>query len=216
MARLRWARPHDGPVVQRPVLTSERVRLVPMAPEHLPLLHRLDTDAEVMRYLLGRARSPAEVEAFWAPICSNRDMDALGLGWWVGFQGGEFLGWWDLSPGSPPARTPGRPTEAEIGWRLERRHWGQGFATEGALLVVRHGFQTVGLDRIWAETMAVNAASRAVMRKLGMRHVRTEVRQWDEPIPGAHHGEVVCELAADTWRDQHESSAQAVAAPGAS
>lgn len=83
--------------------------------------------------------------------------------------------------------------EAEIGWRLMRRCWGRGLATAGALLLLDYGFRTLGLQRLWAETMAVNLASRGVMRKIGMRHVRTEFRAWHDPLPGADQGEVLWE-----------------------
>jgi RimJ/RimL family protein N-acetyltransferase len=94
---------------------------------------------------------------------------------------------------------PERPVRAEAGWRLGRRHWGQGLATEGARALLAYGFGDVGLQTAWAETMAVNAASRAVMRKLGMRHVRTDHRSWDDPLPGAEQGEVVYEIDAASW-----------------
>lgn len=187
------------------MLRTERIELRPMTPAHLPLLHRLDSDPEVMRYLLGRARTPEEIDAFWAPRCADTVADAVGLGWWVGFRDGEFLGWWDLgrsdsAPGSPPA-----PDEAEIGWRVARAHWGQGLATEGARALVAHGFGTVGLRRVWAETMAVNSASRAVMRKIGMRHVATSVREWENPLPGSEAGEVTYEITAPEWAHQRET-----------
>lgn len=57
----------------------------------------------------------------------------------------------------------------------------------------------VGLKLVWAETMAVNQVSRAVMTKLGMRHVRTVHRVWDDPLPGAEHGEVVYQISRDEW-----------------
>ncbi|WP_157719820.1 hypothetical protein [Microlunatus sagamiharensis] len=38
------------------------------------------------------------------------------------------------------------------------------------------------------------------MEKLGMRHVRTEHRTWDDPLPGADQGEVVYEIDAEGWR----------------
>ncbi|WP_195849227.1 GNAT family N-acetyltransferase [Arsenicicoccus cauae] len=188
----------------RPVLTTPRVTLRPMTLEHLPLLHRLDADPEVMRHLLGRARTPEEIDAFWAPRCADPSGDALGLGWWVGFAGAgagaDFLGWWDLGRRDSEPGSPVRPDAAEIGWRLDRRYWRRGLASEGAAALVRHGFETVGLRRIWAETMAVNAASRGVMRRLGMRHVSTEVRAWDDPLPGAEEGEVTYEITAEEWR----------------
>ena len=167
-----------------------------MTSEHLPLLVDLDADAEVLRYILGRARSPLEVQDFWGPICADTDADAVGLGWWIGRRrsDGDFLGWWDLSPNRPVAKNPFR---AEAGWRLARRHWRQGYATEGAAKVLDHGFATVGVNTIWAETMAVNQPSRQVMTKLGMRHVRTDHCRWDSPIPGTEQGEVVYELTRE-------------------
>ncbi|MFC6714868.1 GNAT family N-acetyltransferase [Branchiibius cervicis] len=179
----------------RPVLTTPRLELRPMLPEHLPLLVALDSDPEVMRYLLGRARSTQEAEEFWAPKCAETHCEDRGLGWFVGFADGEFVGRWDLT--TPPEDTAADP---EAGWRLRRKFWRQGLATEGAARLFDHGFRTVGVPRIWAETMAVNLGSRGVMRRLGMRHVRTEHRHWDDPLPGSEHGEVIYEILRDEWR----------------
>ncbi|MGR7024696.1 GNAT family N-acetyltransferase [Geodermatophilus sp. URMC 62] len=185
----------------RPVLTTARIRLEPMTEEHLPLLVELDADAEVMRYVLGRARSAQEVLDHWGPICADADADAVGLGWWVGRRrgDGEFLGWWDLSPGRP---VPAHPSSAEAGWRLGRSHWRQGYATEGASALLGHGFGTVGLTEVWAETMAVNTPSRRVMARLGMHHLRTDHRSWPDPLPGAEQGEVVYGITREVWQAQ--------------
>lgn len=184
--------------VNRPCLMTSRIQLEPMTSEHLPLLVELDADAEVLRYILGRARDASEVHTMWAPICADTDADAVGLGWWIGRRcnDGDFLGWWDLSPDKP---VPQRPSQAEAGWRLARRHWRQGYATEGAVKLLDYGFAEVGLSTVWAETMAVNQASRQVMTKLGMRHVRTKNREWDDPLPGSEHGEVIYEITYSDW-----------------
>ena len=47
--------------------------------------------------------------------------------------------------------------------------------------------------------MAVNHGSRRVMRKLGMRHVRTDHRSWPDPLPGAEQGEVVHVISREEW-----------------
>lgn len=57
--------------------------------------------------------------------------------------------------------------------RRSGRQWQRGFASEGGRALLRHAFETVGLDSVHADTMAVNEASRGVMHKLGMTHVRT-------------------------------------------
>ncbi|WP_040156757.1 GNAT family N-acetyltransferase [Mobilicoccus massiliensis] len=187
----------------RPVLRTKRIELRPMRPKHLPLLHELDSDPAVMRHLLGRARTPQEIDDFWGPRCAETRADTAGLGWWVGFEGDEFLGWWDLGRSDSDPDSDPRVDETEIGWRVVRRRWRQGLASEGARALLAHGFDTVGLRRIWAETLAVNAGSRGVMRAIGMRHVRTEHRQRHEPLPGAEEGDVIYEITRAQWRSRH-------------
>lgn len=185
--------------MRRPVLHTPRILLEPMTTEHLPLLVELDADAEVLRYILGRARDLHEVHEFWGPICADTAADAVGLGWWIGRRkrDGEFLGWWDLSPDRPVPTDPSRAAEA--GWRLARRHWREGYASEGAAAVFDHGFSTVGLSTVWAETMAVNEPSRGVMSRLGMRHTRTYHPHWVDPLPGSEQGAVVYEITSKEW-----------------
>ncbi len=59
--------------------------------------------------------------------------------------------------------------EAEIGWAVARPHRGRGYATEGGCAMLAFGFGQLGLHRIFASCISDNAASEAVMRKLGMR-----------------------------------------------
>lgn len=177
----------------RPLLTTERLRLEPLTWDHLEPMVDLDSDPEVMRHISGRA-SPREVSVAWMPRRTRPDADARDLGYWAGFAGQEFLGWWSL------ALDDDDPDAAELGYRLRRPAWGHGYATEGAQALVAHGFDTVGLRRIWADTMAVNTGSRAVLEKVGLRIVREYVGEWDEPLPGWEQGEVVYAISDAEWR----------------
>ena len=76
---------------------------------------------------------------------------------------------------------------------------GRGLATEGSRALLDHAFLTLVLPFVWAGTMAVNAGSRGVMEKLGMRHVSTAVEHWDHPLPGAGLGEVRYEITREEW-----------------
>ncbi|MGH8879957.1 MAG: GNAT family N-acetyltransferase [Stackebrandtia sp.] len=177
------------------VLETERLRLRELTTADVDLLVGLDSDPEVMRFLSHQPTPRSEVESTLLPELL-RQYENGRLGTWAALDrsGGGFLGWLGLAP------VPDRPAEAELGYRLNRSAWGRGLATEGSAALVEMGFNRLGLDRIWAETMAVNTASRRVMEKAGLRYLRTVHVKFDDPLPGTEHGEVVYELTREQWR----------------
>ena len=178
-------------------LQTERITLVPLADEHLEWEIALDSDPEVMRYLSRRASSREEVEASHARrMTAARKVD--GLGFWTGVVDGEFVGWWTLQPAHGPDQ-PDDPGVADLGYRLLRRHWRKGLASAGALELVRYGFEDVGLDRIIAQTLSVNARSRAVMERVGLTYVRTFPSSYPVSVEGVEEGEVEYELTREQW-----------------
>ncbi|MEU9824734.1 GNAT family N-acetyltransferase [Micromonospora chersina] len=197
----------------QPLLRTDRLLLVPLADRHLEWEVQLDSDPEVLRYLVGRARSRDEV------IASHAQRMTLagavdGLGYWMAFgteggardstppageDDGEFVGLMMLPPAHGPDQ-PDDPTVAELGYRLLRRHWRKGLASEASRALLRHAFDTVGQNRVIAQTMAVNTGSRRVMEAIGMRHVRTFFPPLDDPLPGADLGEVEYEMTRETWK----------------
>ncbi|MGI8645657.1 MAG: GNAT family N-acetyltransferase, partial [Nocardioides sp.] len=180
----------------RPALSTERLRLVPANPAHLDLLAGLNCDPDVMRYLLGRAATRAEVETEWAERLGVRTDEGRGLGYWVGFVDDDFVGWWSASSFATD------PTVAGVGYRLRRATWGAGLATEGGRAMVTHAFGVPEVARVVASTMAVNLASRAVLAKLGMTHVDSYVEEWEDPLPGSDQGEVVYALTRRDWLER--------------
>jgi RimJ/RimL family protein N-acetyltransferase len=73
----------------------------------------------------------------------------------------------------------------ELGWCLGSEHWGQGYASEGALACIAHGFDALGLDEIVSFTVPANLRSRAVMARLGLRHHPED--DFDHPaLPPGH------------------------------
>ncbi|MNE20010.1 hypothetical protein D3C80_1131120 [compost metagenome] len=57
----------------------------------------------------------------------------------------------------------------EIGWRLAKRHWGQGFASEAAWAALRCAFGQLGLDEVVSFTTRENTPSQKVMQAIGMQ-----------------------------------------------
>lgn len=70
----------------------------------------------------------------------------------------------------------------EIGWRLAADYWGRGLATEAARTVLKHGFETLGFQRVVAMVQAPNRASIRVVEKLGMEFVRSFQRNGREIV----------------------------------
>lgn len=184
---------------QAPLATA-RLTLVPLSDDHLEHEVALDADPEVMRYLGGRGRTREEVvDIHGSRLARATDVDGLGM--WAGFIGGcagDFAGLWMLTPPHGPSQPP-EPGAADLGYRLVRRFWRQGLATEGARELVRHGFEELGLRRIFAQTMAVNAGSRATMAAAGLTFVRAFRESYDDPVAGHEHGEVEYEIRREDW-----------------
>jgi RimJ/RimL family protein N-acetyltransferase len=160
-----------------------------------------------MRCLAGRASSRAEVEqAHQRRLAAAHGVP--GLGFWAGFTDGDFVGWWILQPPNGPDQ-PKIAGEADLGYRLLRRHWCRGYASEGARALIRYGFADLGLHRIFAQTMALNLASRATMNAVGLTFTRAFISSepYDDPIPGAEQGEVEHEITPRTWQRRQGSSA---------
>ena len=178
--------------------------LEPLTDDHLDLEIELDSDAEVLRYLFPRPHTPVETRAKHAErLERGRQVDGLGM--WMGFlddgrrhDWSTFVGLYMLTPPHGPSQ-PKVPGLADLGYRIRRDRWRQGFAREGSLELLRHAFETVGLDRVIAQTMAVNAGSRAVMASVGLTFVRPFEEEFDEPVPGAEHGEVEYTLTREQW-----------------
>jgi ribosomal-protein-alanine N-acetyltransferase len=71
--------------------------------------------------------------------------------------------------------------QAELGFWIGREWWGNGYATEAARAVIRFGFESLSLNRIFAHHMARNPAAGRVLQGAGMRReglLRQRVRKW--------------------------------------
>ena len=87
---------------------------------------------------------------------------------------GEFIGFTGLAP--MPAGVPGSDG-TEIGWRLVKHAWHQGYATEAARAALGVAFEEAGLPEIWSMTAVLNTPSQAVMRRIGL----TEAARFEHP-----------------------------------
>ncbi|MBC8093227.1 MAG: GNAT family N-acetyltransferase [Pseudonocardia sp.] len=185
-------------------LETERMVLRQCTADDVDRLVELHNDPDVMRYL-GPCEETAEhvrdeVLPRWLRLYAG------GYGYWAAIEKaarpqaveaptGEFLGWFLFRP---PMVDP-EPGVVELGYRLHVAAWGRGFATEGANALVDKGFAEMGVQRVVADTMTVNEGSQRVMRKAGLRYVRTVFLRHTHPIDGSEHGDVEYALTREQW-----------------
>ena len=161
-------------------------------------LVNLDADPDVMRFVTGGIpTSREEIQDEFLPAFLGYYQRYQGYGFWAAIEKatGEFLGWFHFRP-----RVDAAPGEVELGYRLRKSAWGKGYATEGSRALIRKGFTEYGVQRVVAEAMAVNQASRRVMEKAGLTLVRTFHQPWPYPIDGDQFGGVEYALDKTGWQ----------------
>ena len=147
-------------------LTTNRLNLRRWKAEDVDPYAEICADPEVMRWIgSGAVRTRAECvaaiesfERFWddygfglfaVELQENRTL--IGFG---GFAIPDFL----------PQVMP----SIEIGWRLARDAWGNGYATEAARACLEFGFEDRSIDRVVSIHQVGNDASGRIMEKIGM------------------------------------------------
>lgn len=143
---------------------SERLLLRTWRDDDLPALAALNADAEVMRHfpscldwqqsaqMLVRLREHFAVHGFGFWALERRDTGEL-----IGVTGLAQVGF--AAPFTPAV---------EIGWRLARAHWRQGYAREAAHAALAVAFEQLALEAVVSFTVPANLPSQAVMRAIGM------------------------------------------------
>ena len=155
------------------MLSTERLVLRPVTGDDHPALLAHWTEPDVRRFLFdGAALSSAEVAETIEE--STGDFAAHGYGIWLielgprtgsgtGSRTGSGIGLVGTA-GLRPLQESG----LEIFYSLAPGAWGHGYATEAARAVMEHGLGPLGLPEVLAEVDEGNAASVAVVKRLGM------------------------------------------------
>ena len=145
---------------------TDRLTLQQFSPADASGFYALNADPEVIRYTGDEPfASVADAEAF---LRAYDHYDRHGYGRWsVYLQAtGEYLGFCGLNCSQ-------KLDEVDLGFRLMRRYWNKGYATEAAQACLDYGFREFRLPKIVGRAMADNRASLRVLEKTGMRFAKT-------------------------------------------
>ena len=145
------------------MIQTERLTLEPMTPAYLESTHRYASDAEHTRYMVFLPNETiSETEAFMRAAEAEWAKDAPAYWEFVVLREGAHIG------GISLYRLEGDPQSAELGWILDRRFEGSGYATEAARGLMAWAREKLGFTRFIAQCDGENAASARVMERLGM------------------------------------------------
>jgi len=177
--------------VPPPTLTTDRLLLRPLSSDDFDDLAALHAEESFWKYPFGRGWTADETAGFLERMRARYETEAFAVCAVVEREGGRLAGCAGLAA---PTFLPEILPAIEVGWRLGREFWGRGYATEAGRAWVDYGFGEGGLDEIVSIYEPENAASGAVMGRLGFRLARVTVH----PV----YGEVlhVLKLAREEWR----------------
>jgi RimJ/RimL family protein N-acetyltransferase len=164
------------------ILTTKRLVLREFEEEDWSAVLAYQSDPRYLRYYDWMQRTEQDVREFVRMFLAHREQEPR-----TKFQlamtlapEGQLIGNCGIRMKTPHAG------EAELGYELDPRYWGCGYATEAARAFVVFGFRELGLHRICAWCIAENVASAHVLEKIGMRqegHLREKEwmkgRWWD-------------------------------------
>ena len=151
-----------------PTVETERLLLVPLEMKHIDNLSDLDSDPEVLRYITDGIPRDRKHQEEAVPRVIKYMQENPGLGLWIAYlkESREFIGWYILKHLPDDG-------EVEVGFRLKQKFWGNGYSTEAGTALLKHGFETLGLNRIAAIVRPDNLASQGVIKKIGLKEEGT-------------------------------------------
>lgn len=149
-------------------LTTERLTLRPFVPDDAPALHNLMNQWEICRDLAEVPFPyPAELAESWVGF--TRAAIAEGRAWHLAITGHEQGR--EMLVGGVGLRLDDDKRGAKLGYWVGQPYWGHGVAREAAGKLARWALANLDIDHIHASVATSNAASQAVLRHIGFRHV---------------------------------------------
>lgn len=175
---------------------TKRLYLRQWQPDDLPAFSAMNADPSVMEFFPDTL-NPAQSDQFAERVQSLIAAQGWGL-WAVEVkETAEFIGFVGLH--SCDEELPFSPA-IEIGWRLAKQAWGQGYATEGANKALEFAFEHLHLLEVVSFTAVKNLKSRAVMSRLGMVNTQQNFEHPKVPVGHALREHVLYKIDRASWK----------------
>jgi RimJ/RimL family protein N-acetyltransferase len=158
---------------------TSRLAFALMNEDDAEQLFQLDQDPEVMRYINGgHMTTMKQIHEVALPRLKRYTDPKTGWGMWklTVKEDNTFIGWVLVRPMNFFSDNP-EPHNLELGWRLMRKAWGKGYATEAAIAIKNALTAQQGITQFSALVIDGNDASVNVMTKLGLQYLKTDLHK---------------------------------------
>ena len=151
---------------------TERLILREILPSDDKGMFALDSDKDVHKYLGNKPIETIEQARQIVDFVRQQYIDN-GIGRWaiIDKVTNEFMGWTGLK--LVKESTNNHINYYDLGYRLIKKYWGQGYATETAKASIDYGFNNLNLTKIFGTADINNIASRKVLEKAGLKYIET-------------------------------------------
>jgi len=168
------------------LLETERMLITEFSPAYDVGMFELDSDKEVHKFLGNKPFQTIEQSRDLIEFIQRQYVEN-GIGRWAILDkaSNEFVGWTGFKLIKKIINH--HSNYYDFGYRLKRKFWGKGYATESGNSALKYGIEMLGLKEIYAMTDANNLASRRVLEKIGMKYIETF--NYDGELSGIAKGE---------------------------
>ena len=177
------------------MITTSRLILRQWKAEDTPAFIELNADSSVMEFF--PSTWDADKTESFIKTCSQL-IESRGWGFWAveKKQSAQFIGMVGLNqvPDDLPIQQ-----SIEVGWRLAKKEWGNGYATEAASASLNYAFNTLKAQQVVAFTPVQNTRSRRVMEKLNMTERKETFVHPRVPIESGLSEHVLCEITVQEY-----------------
>lgn len=159
----------------------------------------LNSDPEVMAYLPG---IPSEEDSNILAEKIIKLITKNGWGFWAieTLNDNTFIGFVGLN--EPKYELPVNPC-VEVGWRLARKYWGNGYATEAGSASLDFAFNNLNVNEIYSFTSVANNKSQAVMERLDMKNTYSNFNHPTIPDDSPYREHVLYRIDKENWSNKH-------------
>ncbi len=141
-------------------------------PTDIEGMFELDSDREVHRYLGNNPVKTMEEIEDGINFIRQQYVDN-GIGRWaiIYKETNDFVGWAGLKYITEPINN--HIGYYDLGYRLIKRFWGKGIATEAACVSLKYAFDELNVREVYAMADCENVASNKILRNAGLQFIET-------------------------------------------